>query len=204
MTSTTGTSTTGSSATTRSTTAAGTTSAAATSGDATSADRTSGDTTSGSTTGITTATGTTATGTTAAGATGTGDTAPAGGGAAPAGRVAITPAAAEVVERLRARHGPVVFHQSGGCCDGSSPMLYPDGDLIMGPRDVVLGRVAGAEFVMTTAQYRLWEHTHLTVDVVPGRGAGFSLEAPDGVRFLLRSRLLTEEESASAPPVAAG
>lgn len=111
--------------------------------------------------------------------------------------MAITPAAVEVVERLRARHGPVVFHQSGGCCDGSSPMCFTVGDLIMGPRDLVLGEVAGAQFVMTSAQYRLWEHTHLTVDVVPGRGAGFSLEAPDGVRFLIRSRLLTDDEAAS-------
>ena len=108
-----------------------------------------------------------------------------------------------MVEQLRAQHGPVVFHQSGGCCDGSSPMCYPVGDLIMGPRDVVLGEVAGAQFVMTSAQYRLWEHTHLTVDVVPGRGAGFSLEAPEGVRFLIRSRLLTDEEAASAAPVPA-
>ena len=124
-------------------------------------------------------------------------------GVAP-GRVAITPAAAALVESLRAQHGPVVFHQSGGCCDGSSPMCFPVGDLMMGPRDVVLGEVAGAQFVMTSAQYRLWEHTHLTVDVVPGRGAGFSLEAPEGVRFLIRSRLLTDEEAASAAPVAAG
>ncbi len=119
------------------------------------------------------------------------------------GRVAITPAAAEVVERLRARHGPVVFHQSGGCCDGSSPMCFPEGDLIMGPSDVVLGEVAGAGFYMTSAQYRLWEHTHLTVDVVPGRGAGFSLEAPDGIRFLIRSRLLTDDEAASPAAVPA-
>ncbi len=124
-------------------------------------------------------------------------------GPAPA-RVDITPAAAALVESLRARHGPVVFHQSGGCCDGSSPMCYPVGDLLMGPRDLVLGEVAGAQFVMTAAQHRLWEHTHLTVDVVPGRGAGFSLEAPEGVRFLIRSRLLTDEEAASAAPLPAG
>ena len=83
-----------------------------------------------------------------------------------AARVDITVAAAKLVESLRIQHGPVVFHQSGGCCDGSSPMCYPVGDLLMGPRDVVLGEVAGAQFVMTSAQYRLWEHTHLTVDVV--------------------------------------
>jgi hypothetical protein len=123
---------------------------------------------------------------------------------AAAARVHITEAAADLVERLRAKHGPVVFHQSGGCCDGSSPMCYPVGDLLMGPRDVVLGEVAGAQFVMTTAQYRLWEHTHLTVDVVPGRGAGFSLEAPEGVRFLIRSRLLSDEEASSPAPLPAG
>ncbi len=127
-----------------------------------------------------------------------------GEGVAAPSRVAITPAAVEVVERLRARHGAVVFHQSGGCCDGSSPMCFAEGDLILGPRDVVLGEVAGAAFCMTSAQYRLWEHTHLTVDVVPGRGAGFSLEAPDGIRFLIRSRLLTEDEAASPAAVPAG
>ena len=117
-----------------------------------------------------------------------------------AARVGITPAAAALVAQLVEQHGPVMFHQSGGCCDGSSPMCFPDGDFITSEADVLLGRVAGAPFWMSASQYEYWRHTHLTVDVVPGRGAGFSLEAPEGVRFLIRSRLLTDEEVALAEP----
>lgn len=114
-------------------------------------------------------------------------------------RVALTPQAAELLRRLRGMHGQLMFHQSGGCCDGSSPMCYPDGEFIVGGSDVHLGdlRVAGIEavpFFMSASQFAYWRHTHLTVDVVPGRGSGFSLEAPEGVRFLIRSRLLTEDE----------
>jgi len=112
-------------------------------------------------------------------------------------RVGLSPAAEELVARLSAEHGPVMFHQSGGCCDGSSPMCYPRGEFRVGARDVLLGRVAGdTPFWMGADQYAYWSHTHLTVDVVPGRGGGFSLEAPEGVRFLIRSRLMTDEESA--------
>ena len=114
-------------------------------------------------------------------------------------RVALTPQAAELLRRLRGMHGRLMFHQSGGCCDGSSPMCYPDGEFIIGGSDVRLGdlRVDGIEpvpFFMSASQFRYWGHTHLTVDVVPGRGSGFSLEAPEGLRFLIRSRLLTEDE----------
>jgi uncharacterized protein (DUF779 family) len=101
--------------------------------------------------------------------------------------VSATPAARELIARLRARHGPLMFHQSGGCCDGSAPMCYPDGDFIVGGRDVKLGEIDGCPFYMGADQYALWQHTRLTLDVVPGRGAGFSLEAPLGVRFLIRS-----------------
>jgi uncharacterized protein (DUF779 family) len=111
-------------------------------------------------------------------------------------RVLITPAAEAVVARLKARHGDLLFHQSGGCCDGSSPMCYPIGDFRTGPQDVLLGRVAGCDFYIGAAQYQLWEHTQLTIDVVPGRGAGFSAEAPEGVRFLTRSRVFTDAEAA--------
>ncbi|GAB2851983.1 DUF779 domain-containing protein [Streptomyces deserti] len=112
-----------------------------------------------------------------------------------AGRVALTPAAEDLVRHLTRAHGPVMFHQSGGCCDGSAPMCYPRGEFRVGASDVLLGHVAGdTPFWMSADQYAYWSHTHLTVDVVPGRGSGFSLEAPEGVRFLLRSRLLTEEE----------
>jgi len=110
-------------------------------------------------------------------------------------RVGLTPPAEDLVRELIARHGPLMFHQSGGCCDGSSPMCYPRGEFKVGGSDVLLGRLAGdTPFWMSAAQYAYWRHTHLTVDVVRGRGSGFSLEAPEGVRFLLRSRLLTDEE----------
>src|SRR5512144_803504 len=108
--------------------------------------------------------------------------------------VTATPAALELIDLLRSRHGPLMFHQSGGCCDGSSPMCYPAGEFLVGPGDVLLGEVEGCAFYMGAAQFDYWRHTHLTVDVVPGRGAGFSLEAPEGVRFLIRSRLFTEAE----------
>ncbi|EFL30445.1 conserved hypothetical protein [Streptomyces viridochromogenes DSM 40736] len=111
------------------------------------------------------------------------------------GRVELTPAAEDLLRQLTGTHGPVMFHQSGGCCDGSAPMCYPRGEFRVGASDVLLGQVAGdTPFWMSADQYAYWSHTHLTVDVVPGRGSGFSLEAPEGVRFLLRSRLLTDEE----------
>ena len=111
-------------------------------------------------------------------------------------RVTATDAALALIETLRAKHGPLMFHQSGGCCDGSAPMCFVDGEFKLGARDVLLGTVGEQPFYMGGDQYELWKHTHLTVDVVPGRGAGFSLEAPEGVRFLIRSRLLTEDELA--------
>jgi len=114
-------------------------------------------------------------------------------------RVALTPAAAELLVKLTAVHGPLMFHQSGGCCDGSAPMCYPDGDFTIGGSDVHLGDliVDGLDpigFYMSQAQFEYWKHTHLTVDVVKGRGSGFSVEAPEGVRFLIRSRLFTDDE----------
>ncbi|SEN73755.1 DUF779 domain-containing protein [Actinacidiphila rubida] len=117
------------------------------------------------------------------------------GAASPLRRVVLSPAAEDVLTRLAGRHGPLMFHQSGGCCDGSSPMCYPRGEFLVGAADVLLGRVAGdTPFWMSASQYTYWRHTFLTVDVVPGRGSGFSLEAPEGVRFLLRSRLFTDAE----------
>ncbi|MDD7938720.1 DUF779 domain-containing protein [Actinomycetospora lutea] len=116
------------------------------------------------------------------------------------GRVALSPQASELLVRLTDIHGPLMFHQSGGCCDGSAPMCYPDGDFKIGGQDVHLGdlTVAGLEkpigFYMSASQFAYWKHTHLTVDVVKGRGSGFSVEAPEGVRFIIRSRLFTDEE----------
>jgi uncharacterized protein (DUF779 family) len=109
-------------------------------------------------------------------------------------RVEITDKAAEVIASLIAEHGPLLFHQSGGCCDGSAPMCYPRGEFRVGAQDVLLGEVAGTPFYIGAAQFEYWRHTQLTVDVVPGRGAGFSVEAPRGVRFLTRSRLFTDDE----------
>ena len=109
-------------------------------------------------------------------------------------QVTATPAALELIERMVARHGPVMFHQSGGCCDGSSPMCYPAGDFIVGDRDRLLGHIGGAPFYISGPQFEYWKHTQLTIDVVPGRGGMFSLEGPEGLRFLTRSRRFTEAE----------
>jgi uncharacterized protein (DUF779 family) len=113
-------------------------------------------------------------------------------------RVSITPGAAELLARLVEQHGPLLFHQSGGCCDGSSPMCFPRGEFRVGSRDVYLGSVAGTPLYMSGPQFEYWRHTHLTVDVVPGRGSGFSVEAPEGVRFLIRSRLFSDDEDEAA------
>ena len=111
-------------------------------------------------------------------------------------RIEITEAAAEIVQQLRAQHGDLIFHQSGGCCDGSAPMIFPIADMYLDESDVLLGQVAGVNFYMNIDQFEYWKHTHLTVDVTEGRGASFSLEIPLGLRFLIHSRLLTEEENA--------
>ncbi|MGO9422915.1 DUF779 domain-containing protein [Roseiarcus sp.] len=110
-------------------------------------------------------------------------------------RVLITDAAAAMVEKLRGQHGPLMFHQSGGCCDGSAPMCYPAGEFKVGGQDVLIGEIAGSPFYIGAAQFEYWRHTQLIIDVVPGRGAGFSVEAPEGVRFLTRSRVFTDEEA---------
>ncbi|MGM1018461.1 MAG: DUF779 domain-containing protein [Actinomycetota bacterium] len=114
-------------------------------------------------------------------------------------RVGVTDAAAVLLRELTAQHGPLMFHQSGGCCDGSSPMCYPIGMFLTGPSDVLLGAVhagleAPIEVYMSESQFEYWKYTHLTIDVVPGRGAGFSVEGPTGMRFLIRSRMLDPAE----------
>lgn len=112
-------------------------------------------------------------------------------------QVIATPAAIQLIGKLRARHGPVLFHQSGGCCDGSSPMCYPQDDFIVGDRDVLLGEIGSAPFYISGPQFAYWKHTQLIIDVVPGRGGMFSLENGEGVRFLVRSRLFADEEFAA-------
>ena len=109
-------------------------------------------------------------------------------------RVVTTPAADALMSKLAAVHGPLMFHQSGGCCDGSSPMCYPRGEFLTGDGDVLLAMLGETPFYMSRPQFEYWKHTQLILDVVPGRGGMFSLENPEGVRFLIRSRVFTDEE----------
>jgi hypothetical protein len=112
-------------------------------------------------------------------------------------RVAATPAALDLIGQLTAEHGPILFHQSGGCCDGSSPMCYPKGEFMIGDQDVRLGEIGGAEVFISRPQFEYWRHTQIIIDVVPGRGGMFSLENGREVRFLTRSRVFTDAEAAA-------
>jgi uncharacterized protein len=118
-------------------------------------------------------------------------------------RVIATPAALELIEQLAREHGSLLFHQSGGCCDGSAPMCFPRDEFMVGNADVQLGEIGGVPFYMTASQFEYWQHTQLIIDAVPGNGGMFSLERPTGLRFLTRSRLYDDEESAwlAAHPV---
>ena len=117
-----------------------------------------------------------------------------------ASRVALTAEASNLLRKLWGTHGPLMFHQSGGCCDGSAPMCFPKGEFKTGSSDVLLGtfdlddgsgtHLGNIGFWMSAEQFEYWRHTHLTIDLVAGRGAGFSVEAPEGKRFIIRSRLL--------------
>lgn len=112
-------------------------------------------------------------------------------------RVLATAEAEALILHLAERHGPLMFHQSGGCCDGSAPMCFPAGEFRVGQSDVLLGHVAKTVPVwIGAAQFEYWRHTQITIDVVPGRGAGMSLEAPEGFRFIVRSRIFSDEEAA--------
>lgn len=119
-------------------------------------------------------------------------------------RVEVTEKAATVIDQLKETHGELMFHQSGGCCDGSSPMCFTKGDLLLDENDVWLGTIVGCDFHMSKDQFEYWKHTQLTVDVTPGRGASFSLEIPLGVRFIIRSRLYTPEEAEQLEPIRNG
>ncbi|MDV6377313.1 DUF779 domain-containing protein [Sporosarcina sp. GW1-11] len=109
-------------------------------------------------------------------------------------RVIATDEALALIKLLQEKHGPLMFHQSGGCCDGSSPMCYEEGDLLIGDQDVLLGHIGDVPFYMMKSQYDYWKHTQLIIDVVDGRGGMFSLEGVEGKRFLTRSRAFTDEE----------
>lgn len=119
-------------------------------------------------------------------------------------RVEITKEASEVIDQLRERHGELMFHQSGGCCDGSSPMCLEKGDLLLNENDVWLGTVHGCEFFMSKDQFEYWKHTHLLVDITKGRGSSFSLEIPMGLRFVIKSRLFKPEELENLQPIRYG
>jgi len=119
-------------------------------------------------------------------------------------KVVATEAALQLIEKLKSLHGPLMFHQSGGCCDGSAPMCYLLGEFKTGGQDVYLGDIDGCPFFISASQYAYWQHTQLIVDTVPGRGAGFSLESPEGMRFLSRSRVFTSAEMLTVHPVQPG
>jgi uncharacterized protein (DUF779 family) len=116
-------------------------------------------------------------------------------------RIESTPAADDLMRKLTSIHGPLMFHQSGGCCDGSAPMCYTAGEFRVGGADVLLGELNVDEVAepikvwISLEQFEYWKHTHITIDVVPGRGGGFSLETPEGMRFMIRSRLFTDDEA---------
>src|ERR1700688_3140345 len=119
-------------------------------------------------------------------------------------RVSATPEAIAVIEDLKKWFGDLMFHQSGGCCDGSQPMCFEKGEFKVGESDVYLGDIEGCGFFMSRDQFEYWQHTHLTLDVTPGRGSSFSLEIPLGLRFIIRSRLFNEEETGHLTPVISG
>ena len=116
-------------------------------------------------------------------------------------RVDVTPEARKVIELLKSRFGPLMFHQSGGCCDGSQPMCFESDELRLGVNDVCLGEIVDTEFWMCNDQYEYWKNCELTIDVVAGRGSSFSLEIPLGVRFIVKSRLFTEDELRDLAPL---
>ncbi len=112
-------------------------------------------------------------------------------------RVSVTARARAVIDQLREQHGELIFHQSGGCCDGSAPMCFQKGDFLLGSRDLCLGEIHGCNFYMAADQFEYYKNMHITVDVTEGRGSSFSLEIPLGLRFMSVSRVLTDDELAS-------
>ncbi len=116
-------------------------------------------------------------------------------------RVSVTDQARAVIDQLREQHGDLMFHQSGGCCDGSSPMCFEKGGFLLGSRDLCLGKIHGCNFYMASDQFKYYENMHITVDVVAGRGSSFSLEIPLGVRFMAVSRVFSDQELEQLEPV---
>ncbi|QEM10855.1 DUF779 domain-containing protein [Mucilaginibacter rubeus] len=116
-------------------------------------------------------------------------------------RVTITPAASGLIAELKSRFGELMFHQSGGCCDGSSPMCFEKGEFKLGGSDVKIGEVDGCEFWMSKDQFEYWQHTQLQLDITKGRGSSFSIEIPTGFRFMIHSRLFTDDELKDLEPV---
>ncbi|MBV8390550.1 MAG: DUF779 domain-containing protein [Mucilaginibacter sp.] len=119
-------------------------------------------------------------------------------------RILVTPEAINIIRQLRNQHGALMFHQSGGCCDGSQPMCFEKNEFKVGANDVYLGDIDSCGFFMSNSQFEYWKHTQLTIDVVPGRGSSFSLEIPLGLRFIVRSRLFTDSELGNLSPVISG
>jgi uncharacterized protein (DUF779 family) len=119
-------------------------------------------------------------------------------------RVLATPKTERVIDQLRQRHGELMFHQSGGCCDGSQPMCFEKGDFKVGASDVWVGNIHGCDFFMNADQFEYWKHTQLIIDITPGRGSSFSLEIPLGLRFIVKSRMFSMEELETLEPVCTG
>lgn len=119
-------------------------------------------------------------------------------------RVNVTEEGAKIIDQLKEKYGKLMFHQSGGCCDGSSPMCFPAGEMMLNETDIRLGEIHGCDFYMSKDQFEYWQHTQLTVDVVKGRGASFSLEIPLGIRFVIKSRMFREEELDQLEPISLG
>lgn len=116
-------------------------------------------------------------------------------------RLSVTDKAKDVIDQLREKHGDLMFHQSGGCCDGSAPMCFAKGEFLLGSRDLCLGEIHGCKFYMAADQFEYYKNMHITIDVSKGRGSSFSLEIPLGVRFMAISRLFTDEEAKNVRPV---
>lgn len=116
-------------------------------------------------------------------------------------RVLVTKAATSIILKLQKEHGALMFHQSGGCCDGSSPMCFPEGELLLNETDIHLGNIANCDFYISKDQFEYWKHTQLTIDITKGRGSSFSLEIPLSIRFITKSRLFSEEELNNLNPI---